>query len=94
MRNIARVFGVLAMLGFTSLLHGAANPKVLTVADIRDSIPTNLHDLAIPPAPIPLDWSLDVAAGNVVMDRGLEVTHIRFDHSFGQSDDAMDIRWC
>lgn len=85
---------VLILLMAAGALHSAANPKVLAVTDIRESIPTDLHDLAIPPEPIPLDWSLDVAAGNVVLDRGLEVTHIRFNHSPSHDQDAMEIRWC
>lgn len=94
MRISAQVLGVLAHLVFAGLLHGGANPKVLAVADIRESIPSDLHDLAIPPEPIALDWSLDVAAGNVVLDRGLEVTHVRFNHHTGHAQDAMEIRWC
>lgn len=46
------------------------------------------HQWAVPPAPIPLDFSADSP-----LEHAIEVTHIKFDNRAGYEADALNIRW-
>jgi hypothetical protein len=89
---IGAAFVCMLLLGASAAY--AQNPNVTSHDAFQAEIRDDLKSLIVPPQPDDLDWSNDKDSQQNYLDRGIEVTHIRFNHSPGAGGDAMNARWC
>lgn len=102
-RAAPALFALILICGVSSVLAAQGSPPLPTPnpnvpPDVVNRIP-RVHEalpggngiykqLAIPPAPITLDFAADAP-----LEHGIEVTHIKFNHAVGAASDALNIRW-